>query len=180
MSLEILTFPNKQLKEKSKEIKKISKTHEQLVREMFQTMYEAGGIGLAAPQVGELIRLVVVDVPIVNPINPEKQTPDPVCFINPLVISGQGQAETEEGCLSCPELIVKVTRFDWIELQYLDLEGNQHINPFTGLKAVCIQHEIDHLNGVLLVDKVTRLERDLYRNKRIKIAQSEKDLENVL
>lgn len=143
---------------------------------MYETMYLENGIGLAAPQVGELIRVVVIDIPIADPIDPSKQSRDAIALINPEIKHGEGLIQFEEGCLSCPELIVKVDRFNKIQVAYQNLEGQACQLETDGLKAVCIQHEIDHLNGVLLVDKMSRLERDVYRNQRIRIAKEESEL----
>lgn len=178
--LHILTFPNKRLKEVSGKVEKVGNTHEQLVRDMFETMYASAGIGLAAPQVGELIRVIVLDVGLKDSKDPEKHHPDPVALINPEIISGEGNIVWEEGCLSCPELIVKVDRFNKVDVSFLDVEGKACKLSAEGLKAVCIQHEIDHLNGVLLADRISRLERDMYKTKRIKIAKEEKDMADVL
>lgn len=178
--LTVLKYPAKKLKEISKPITKISNSIIDLVDEMFETMVGEIGIGLAAPQVGELVRLAVVDVHLEDPLDPEKSISDPVCLINPEIIAGDGTISYEEGCLSCPELIVKVDRFNRVKVRYLDLEGRPQELTAEGLKAVCIQHELDHLNGILLADKISRLERDLYKNKRIKIAKDEKDLAKAL
>ncbi len=176
--LPVLTFPHKNLKLTSKQVKEINPTIEQLVADMFDTMYTQNGIGLAAPQVNELIRVIVVDIPLER--DPENETPDPLALINPEIIAQEGTIQFDEGCLSCPELIVLVDRFDKIKVRYQDVSGKKCELETSGLKSVCIQHEIDHLNGVLLVDRVSRLERDLYKNKRIKMAKSENDLAGIL
>ncbi len=178
--IQVLKYPNKKLKEKSLVIKNIGQTIQDLVKNMFETMYLENGIGLAAPQVGELIRLIVLDVPLTDPKDPDKHLSDALALINPEVIDGNGTIQFEEGCLSCPELLVTVDRLENIRVKYLDLSGKACQLDVTGLKSVCIQHEIDHLNGVLLVDKVTRIERDLYKSKRIRLAKDEKDLKGAL
>ncbi|EKD41424.1 MAG: hypothetical protein ACD_73C00724G0006 [uncultured bacterium] len=180
MLLNVLKFPDKRLKQISKEIKEVNKNIEDLIEGMFETMYVENGIGLAAPQVGELIRLVVLDVPIVDEKNPKEHHPDPIALINPVIKSKQGNIEFEEGCLSCPELLVTVPRAEMVKVAYLNTEGQICELAASGLKAVCIQHEIDHLNGLLLVDKISRLERDFYKTKRIRLAKEEKDFTNVL
>jgi peptide deformylase len=147
---------------------------------MFATMEQEVGIGLAAPQVGELIRLAIVDVRKQDTVDLEKFISDPVALINPEIIAGEGTISYEEGCLSCPELLVKVDRFNRVKVKYLDLEGRMCELTAEGLKAVCIQHELDHLNGILLADKISRLERNLYKSKLFKIAKDEKDLAKVL
>jgi peptide deformylase len=178
--LDVLKFPNSLLKKRSSDLKDVGHTIRDLAEDMFETMYAENGIGLAAPQIGELIRLIVIDVPKEDEIDPEKLVSDPVALINPEIISHQGDIEFEEGCLSCPELIVKVPRHDQIKVRYLDLEGQPSELICKNLKSVCIQHEIDHLNGTLLTDRITRIEKDLYKSKRIKIAKSEKDLEGII
>lgn len=181
--LKVLTFPDKRLREKSKAIKKVTSAMQDLAEHMFETMYAEDGIGLAAPQVGETIRLIVLDVAKRDPIDPdnvEKRTPDPVAMINPEIIKADGFIQFEEGCLSCPELVILVDRKSEVTVNYLDLNGKPHTLDVRGLKGVCIQHEIDHLNGILLVDKISRLKRDLYKHQRLRIAKEEKDLANIL
>lgn len=179
--LDVLTYPNRRLKQKSKPLKDVPNSIRDLAKNMFETLYSYdNGIGLAAPQVGELIRLLIIDVPKKDPIDPEKLRPDPLCLINPKIIEKSGDTQYDEGCLSCPDLIITVDRHAKIRIGYWDLEGKPRELTLTGLKSICVQHEIDHLNGTLLVDRVSPLERDLYRNQRIKIAKSEKDLVNIL
>lgn len=178
--LRVLKYPDPVLKKKSHDVGKVNDSIRTLVSQMFETMYFEAGIGLAAPQVGEHLRVIVVDVPKPYPDDPQKVQSDAIALINPKIIESHGQTQFEEGCLSCPELIVKVDRASDVKVTYLDLDGKLCTLNATGLKAVCIQHEIDHLNGVLLADKVSRLERDLYKQKRIRLAKDEKDLGAVL
>jgi len=178
--LKVYKYPDKVLKKISKEVATLNQTIQDLVKDMFETMYVENGIGLAAPQIGELIRVIVVDVPIINPNNPKDYKSDPIALINPQIIDQKGHIEYEEGCLSCPELIVTVPRSESIKVTYLTPEGQACELDADGLKAVCIQHEIDHLNGTLLVDKVSRLERDIYKTKRIRLAKDEDDLAKIL
>jgi len=178
--LSVLKYPNPFLKKKSKPVKKVSQSVVQLAEDMFETMYMENGIGLAAPQVEEGLRLIVLDVPVVDPIDPEKVTKDPLTMVNPEIVSGEGTIQFEEGCLSCPELIVLVDRLSDVKVKYLDLNGKPCEIETSGLKGVCIQHEIDHLNGILLIDKLSRLNKDLYKQKRLRIAKEEKDLATIL
>lgn len=173
--LDILTYPNKELKKQSQKVEKVSSQIQDLAQDMIETMYHANGIGLAAPQIGEKLRLLVMDVP-----EEENSKPEPLVIINPEILSGEGKVEYEEGCLSCPELIVNVDRFAKVKVRFQDIEGRPCEIDLANLKGVCLQHELDHLNGTLLVDKVSRIEKDLYKNKRIKIAKNESDLKNVL
>lgn len=178
--LSVLTYPHKCLQEVSKPLKDIPTSIQGLVRDMFETMYIENGIGLAAPQIGESIRLVVMDVARPDPLNPEQFLKDPLALINPEIILSEGLIQYEEGCLSCPELAVLVDRSAKIKVNYLNLEGKPLTLEMEGLKAVCVQHEIDHLNGILLVNKLSRLKRDLYKQKRLRIAKEEKDLATIL
>lgn len=178
--LSILKFPDPFLRKKSTSVEKVSESIIKLADNMFETMYAEDGIGLAAPQVGEGLRLIVLDVPKVDAIDPEKVEKDPLAMVNPKVVSGEGTIQFEEGCLSCPELIVLVDRMAQVHVKYLNLEGKPCEIDVSGLKGVCIQHEIDHLNGILLVDKLSRLKRDLYKNQQLKIAKEEIDLATVL
>lgn len=178
--LTVLTYPDKHLRGLSKEIPEISSAVRQLAKEMLATMYAGNGIGLAAPQVGEGIRLIVLDVPIVDPANPQNRVPDPMILVNPVIVKSEGKVESDEGCLSCPELIVTVDRAAQIEVTFQNLEGKVSRDSVAGLKAVCIQHEIDHLNGILLVDKLGRLDRDFYKKRRTRLARDEKELAAIL
>ncbi len=126
-----------------------------LIPQMFATMYKAPGIGLAAPQVGALLRLVVID------LAPEK-VPTPIALINPEVIAkSEDKATREEGCLSLPDQYADVTRPSWVRVRYQDEEGHKHEIEGDGLLAACLQHEIDHLNGVLFVDYLSSLKRNM-------------------
>ena len=179
-SLTVLKYPDPKLRRKSKPIAKVSSSIVSLAEDMFETMVAENGIGLAAPQIGEMIRLVVMDVPKIDPIDPEKIVHDKLALINPQIVHGEGKIQYEEGCLSCPELIVLVERNEKIRVKYLDLEGRPCEIGAEQLKAVCIQHEIDHLDGILLVDKLNRIEQGLYKQKRLRVAGEEKDLATIL
>lgn len=178
--LTVLTYPNKILKKVSEPVKRVDESIRKLAKDMFETMYSKNGIGLTAVQVGKLIRLIVIDVPIVDSIDPEKTTPDPVTLINPEIIEKEGETKYEEGCLSCPELIVNVDRAAKIKVKYTDLEDKSCELTAADLKAICIQHEIDHANGILLVDKISRVEQNVYRTKRARVSKKEKDRATIL
>ena len=178
--LNVLKYPNKKLLQKSKALKEVSRSIQDLARDMFETMYVEDGIGLAAPQIGENIRLIVVDVAKKDPIDPDIREPDPVVLINPEILFSEGLIEFEESCLSCPDLAVWVERKQKITVGYWNLDGKPCELIAEGLKSVCIQHEIDHLNGILLVDKVSRLEKDMYKKKRVRIIKDEKEFATVL
>ena len=142
----------------------------QLVEDMFETMYDAPGIGLAAIQIGEPKRIVTMDLA-------KKDEPkEPQVFINPELISESGDKNVhEEGCLSIPEYYEEVERPAAVRVRYLDLDGKQHEIEADGLLATCIQHEIDHLNGVLFIDHISKLKRDRVIKKFTKAAKQGKN-----
>jgi len=143
-------------------VKTITKDLRRLLDDMAETMYLNNGIGLAAPQVGEKLRLVVVDVER----GEERNTL--LKLINPRIVEKQGKTKSEEGCLSCPDLIVEVDRSESVTVEALLADGTPTTIEAEGLLAVCLQHEIDHLDGVLLVDRLSSLRRSLYQKKRLK------------
>src|ERR1700722_5879813 len=131
----------------------------ELIPQMFATMYAAPGIGLAAPQIGVLLRLVVID------IAPDK-VPAPIVLINPEIVAvSEALAAREEGCLSLPEQYAEVTRPAWVKVKYQDEHGAKKEIEGEGLLAACLQHEIDHLNGVLFVDYLSALKRNMLLRK---------------
>ena len=160
--LKILIFPDQMLRKVAKKIVKFDKSLENLANNMLKTMYEANGIGLAATQVDFHVRLVVMDI--------SEERNDPKIFVNPIyrVLDGHELFEFEEGCLSIPGFNEIIARPDKIELTWQDLSGNQHKDYPEGLLTVCIQHEIDHLDGKLMVDYVSALKRDRVRKRLLK------------
>jgi peptide deformylase len=137
-----------------------------LIPQMFATMYKAPGIGLAAPQVGKLLRVIVID------IAPDK-IPAPLALINPEVVAvSDEKVAREEGCLSLPEQYAEITRPAWVKVKYQDEAGARHEIEGDGLLAACLQHEIDHLNGVLFVDYLSALKRNMLLRK---LAKEQKD-----
>ena len=152
---DILILPDKRLRLVSKPVAKIDAAVRTLVEEMFETMYDAPGIGLAAIQIGEPRRVVTMDLA-------KKDEPkEPQVFINPELIGKSADKNVhEEGCLSIPEYYEEVERPAQVRLRYLDLDGKQHEIDADGLLATCIQHEIDHLDGVLFIDHISKLKRD--------------------
>src|SRR4029078_6269339 len=152
---EILIIPDKRLRLFSEPVAKIDAATRKLVEEMFETMYDAPGIGLAAIQIGEPRRVVTMDLA-------QKDEPkEPQVFINPELISHSAEKNVhEEGCLSIPEYYEEVKRPAAVKIRYLDLGGKQHEIEADGLLATCIQHEIDHLDGVLFIDHISKLKRD--------------------
>lgn len=155
--LTILEFPDERLRKKAKPLETVDVTARQLIDDMLETMYAAPGIGLAANQVNVQKRLIVLDV------SEEKNSP--LVLVNPEVIAKEGEEESDEGCLSVPGVFEKVKRAEKIRVRGLDREGNPLEFDADGLLAVCIQHEIDHLDGKLFVDYLSPLKRQLARKK---------------
>jgi peptide deformylase len=153
--LEILRAPHPLLKTKAKPVETIDGALRQLAADMFETMYKAPGIGLAAPQIGVLQRLVVVDVA-------EGDERRPLVLVNPEIDwSSDEVATAEEGCLSLPNQFAEVTRPEAVRVSYLDQHGEARELAAEGLLARCVQHEIDHLDGVLFVDHLSALRRNM-------------------
>lgn len=161
--LEILHFPDPRLRNIAREVTQFGSELEQFVTDMLYTMYAAPGIGLAATQVNRHERIIVID------ISEEKN--DPLLIINPVILSADGEEEMSEGCLSIPEQYEKVKRAETITIQYQDVSGGKHELTATGLLSVCIQHEMDHLEGKLFVDYLTNLKRNRIRKKLVKLKQ---------
>jgi peptide deformylase len=155
--LPILEFPDPRLRTRAEPVAQVDDALRRLIDDMFETMYAAPGIGLAATQVNVHKRLLVVDV---------SETRDqPLALINPEIIAREGIEETEEGCLSVPGIYDKVTRAEKIRVRALDRNGKQIEMDADGLLAVCIQHEMDHLEGKLFVDYLSELKRTRIRKK---------------
>jgi peptide deformylase len=151
----ILVIPDQRLRSVADPIVEVDEEIRALAKDMLDTMYDAPGIGLAAPQIGVMKRIVVID------IAGEGEKPDPMVLINPEIIRfGDEMQVTEEGCLSIPELYYEVERPNAVTVKYTDLDGNEVEKDTEGKLAVCVQHEIDHLDGVLYIDYLSRLKRD--------------------
>ncbi|MEW6645202.1 MAG: peptide deformylase [Pseudomonadota bacterium] len=164
---EIIILPDKQLRLVSKPIETVTPQVRKLADDMFETMYEAPGIGLAAIQIAEPVRLITMDL-----ARKDDEQKQPRVFINPEIISASEELSVyEEGCLSIPEYYEEVERPATVRIRYLDLDGKLHEEEATGLFATCIQHEIDHLNGVLFVDYLSKLKRDRVMKKFTKAAK---------
>lgn len=161
--LPILHYPDARLKKIAAPVTKIDDSIRQLAADMAETMYEAPGIGLAATQVDVHLQVVVIDVT-------EEKTGLRV-FINPRLEACEGEKEGEEGCLSVPGIFDKVTRAERVTVHYLDLDGKAQTLAAEGLLAVCLQHEIDHLNGRVFVDHLSQLKQGRIRNKLAKQAR---------
>ncbi|MBW0144957.1 peptide deformylase [Sphingomicrobium clamense] len=166
--LKIYETPDDMLRQISKPVEEVTDWHRNLIKDMFETMYDAPGIGLAAVQVGEPIRLIVMDLQEPeNPDDPESPVvKEPRVFINPEILeSSDSEVPYTEGCLSVPEQYADVMRPDRIKARWLDENGEQHEQEMDGLLAVCLQHEMDHLEGVLFIDHLSKLKRDMVLKK---------------
>jgi peptide deformylase len=163
---DILIIPDKRLRLKSESVKTVDKTVRTLIDDMFETMYAAPGIGLAAIQVGVPQRVVTMDLA-------KKDEPkQPQVFINPEVVWASDEKATyEEGCLSIPEYYEEVERPKSVKVKYLDLDLKPQELEADGLLATCLQHEIDHINGVLFIDHISKLKRDMVMKKFKKAAK---------
>jgi peptide deformylase len=163
---EILILPDKRLRLVSKPVAKVDAAIRQLVDDMFETMYDAPGIGLAAIQIGEPRRIVTID------IAKKDEEKEPQVFINPEIVTKSDEKSVhEEGCLSIPEFYEEVERPAAVTVKYLDLDGKKHEIEAAGLLATCLQHEIDHLDGVLFIDHISKLKRDRVVKKFAKAAK---------
>jgi peptide deformylase len=169
---EIIVLPDKQLRLVSKPIEKVSSQIRKLADDMLETMYDAPGIGLAAIQIAEPLRLVTMDISKREKGEDGESQPNPRVFINPEIVAASEELSVyEEGCLSIPEYYEEVERPARVRVRYLDLDGKVHEEDAEGLYATCIQHEIDHLNGVLFVDYLSKLKRDRVMKKFTKAAR---------
>jgi peptide deformylase len=167
--LEVLDFPDPRLRRRSEPIEKITDELRQLAADMLETMYDEPGIGLAAPQVAHAIRLIVLDTDWTD----EGAERKPCVLVNPEIVERSGETTWNEGCLSVPDFNADVDRAERVVLKALDLEGAEVTETATGLRAVCFQHEIDHLDGLLFIDRISRLKRNLYIGKRKKALQED-------
>jgi peptide deformylase len=167
---EIIILPDKALRLVSKPVEKVTPDIRKLADDMLETMYDAPGIGLAAIQVAQPLRLITMDLAKKN--EEGETTPQPRVFINPEILSSSEEtAVYEEGCLSIPEYYEEVERPARVRVRYTDLDGKVHEEDAEGLYATCIQHEIDHLNGVLFIDYLSKLKRDRVQKKFSKAAK---------
>ena len=167
--LDVLHFPDPRLRRRAEPIEKITDELRQLAADMLETMYDEPGIGLAAPQIGAAIRLIVMDTEWTE----EDAERKPCVFVNPEIIERSGEIVWNEGCLSVPDFSAEVKRAERVVLRALDLEGREVEETASGLRAVCFQHELDHLDGVLFIDRISRLKRNLYVGRRKKLLQEE-------
>ena len=164
--LEILKYPDPRLSKMARPVSNVTDATVQLISDMLETMYAAPGVGLAATQVGVLQRIVVLDVDHENPrTNVYK-------LVNPVITHSEGQLVWEEGCLSVVDFTAEVRRAEHVQVVALDEHGKERTIEAEGLLAVALQHEIDHLDGKLFIDRISRLKRDLYTRRRKKMLRT--------
>jgi len=171
--MKIFVYPHEILKTKAKPVSSIDGALQSFIDEMIELMYRAKGVGLAANQVGEAIRLFVMDV------SGSDAPPNPVVVINPVITATEGTEVAEEGCLSVPHFSAKLSRAAKVEVKGFDRNGKEISIEGDGLTARCLQHEIDHLDGICFVDRLSPLKRAMFRKKWPKILQRlEQEQEN--
>ena len=158
--LKVYQLGHEALRTPANRIVKVDDSIRNLVKEMLITMYSSKGIGLAAPQVNIHLRLIVLDV--------SDQKNDPIFLVNPVITRAEGEIETSEGCLSIPGYSEPISRYETIEYEAIDLNGNEKKDVANGLLAICIQHEMDHLQGKLMVDRISSTKRQLIRKRLLK------------
>ena len=163
--LDVLHFPDPRLRTVAKAVEVVDDSIRRIVDDMFATMYDAPGVGLAATQVNIHQRIVVMDV--------SEKKDEPLCLINPEIIESEGEQEGDEGCLSVPEQFETIQRAEFVKIRFQDREGKWSELGAHEMLAVCVQHEIDHLNGKLFIDYLSPLKRNRIRKKLEKAAKQE-------
>ena len=163
----LITVPDDILRKNSQPIEKVSNNEKKLIKDLFETMYRHKGIGLAAIQVGIPKRIIVLDV------NQKDDTKEPLCFINPVIKNvSKEKSKYEEGCLSIPNTFIEIERPKTCLVEYIDIEGKKKSMECDDLLSTCIQHEINHLDGKLIIDFLSKLKKDLIIKKLSKTRQS--------
>lgn len=155
----ILLYPDPLLKEVSREVSEIDPYVDSFIEDLVESMRSSPGVGLAAPQVGELLRIIAVDV------TPKHPGHGLLVLINPVIVSSSGNKTGREGCLSIPQYTANITRAGEVAVKAIDRGGKEIIVESKGLEAVALQHEIDHLDGVLFIDRIANMKRDLFKRK---------------
>ena len=164
---EIITVPDEILKKISEPVEKIGVNEKKLINDLFETMYDSNGIGLAAVQVGILKRILVVDV------SSKEEKKKPICFINPIIKKFSNESSVyEEGCLSIPDTFIEIERPKICEVEYVDINGKMKTKKFDGLLSTCVQHEINHLDGRLIIDHLSKLKKDMIIKKISKLRKN--------
>ncbi len=166
---EVLQFPNPALKCVSAPVSEVTDVLRELATELCEVLYDEPGIGLAAPQLGEAVRMIVID----TDWSEEDAPRDPLIVVNPELSEPEGKILWTEGCLSVPDYRAEVERAERILVRGRDLDGREVAERAEGLRAVCFQHEVDHLDGILFIDRISRLKRSLYVKKRKKQLREE-------
>ena len=168
----ILTEPNKILRQISQPVEHVGENEQRLMDDMLETMYAANGIGLAAIQIGFPQRIIVMD------ITKNQTNKNPMYFVNPIILNkGTEQSTYEEGCLSVPDQFAEIDRPNKCEVEYLDYNGEKKLLKAEGLLATCIQHEIDHLEGILFIDYLSKLKKTMIVKK---LTKQKKELERIV
>lgn len=168
----ILTEPDPFLRQKSEKVDIVDDSIRTLMDDMLETMYDAPGIGLAAIQVGVPKRVIVID------LSKNNDTKNPLYFVNPVILTKSNKdASYEEGCLSVPNQFAEISRPNTCSVKFLDYEGNEKIIEAKGLLATCIQHEMDHLEGILFIDYLSKLKKDMIIKK---LSKQKKNLERIV
>jgi len=180
MNYKILTYGNGALRNKAKKVEAVTEELKQLALDMIETMYKGLGVGLAAEQIGKNEAIFVIDIlpPPENLEYTERLMDDnikmPLVVINPVITDQEGECVCKEGCLSVPGITASITRSEKVVLQYINLEGEPQTLKAEGLLADAIQHENDHLNGVLIVDRMTPVQKVMYKSKLKKMVRENK------
>lgn len=174
MVLEILTYPDPRLRQKAKKADEVTAELQSFAKDMIETMYDSNGIGLASTQVGRDVRLLVVDtrphtedgeIDTAAMTDLERAVVQPLVVINPEIVKSEGKTTYEEGCLSVPTFYETVERFQYIELNYIDVNGQKQSLKTDGLLAICLQHEMDHLDGKLFIDRLSFVKSNRIKTK---------------
>ena len=168
----IITVPSETLRKVSEPLENVGKAEKKLIKDLFETMYHNKGIGLAAIQVGIPKRIIVLDV------SKDEKKKDPLCFINPIIKKQSDEKSVyEEGCLSLPDTFIEIERPKICEVEYIDINGEKKILKCDGLLSTCLQHEINHLDGKLIIDHLSKLKRDIIIKK---ISKTKKNPDRIL
>ena len=169
---DIITVPNEMLKKISEPIEKVGVNEKKIINDLFETMYNSNGIGLAAVPVGILKRILVIDV------STKDEKKNPLSFINPTIKKGRDETSIyEEGCLSIPETFIEIERPKICEVEYIDIDKKKKNLKCGGLLSTCLQHEINHLDGKLIIDHLSKLKKDIIIKK---ISKSKKNPDRIL
>jgi peptide deformylase len=172
--LPIVTYNDEVLREKAAEVKELTPEIKKLIRDMFETMYESEGVGLAAPQIGKSLRIFVMDADVITEDEAENEDLGPIAFINPVIKEFKGdKVRMEEGCLSIPDVRDSVSRHETVVVEYLDESFETQTIEASGWNSRVIQHEYDHLDGILFIDHLNAFRKGLHSVKLMQIEKGE-------